>query len=120
MENNLEYCIIGGSGFIGSRLCERLNILKSIDFVIYDKIKSATFGDKSRIGDVRLLGDLRRHVAMNSVVINLAAEHRDDISSSEIYHDVNVDGAKNICTVARERNIKKIIFKMLILFNFLL
>jgi nucleoside-diphosphate-sugar epimerase len=45
---------------------------------------------------------------LNSV--NLAAEHRDDVLPLSLYDEVNVGGAKNICTVAREKGVQKIIF----------
>jgi nucleoside-diphosphate-sugar epimerase len=43
-------------------------------------------------------------------LINLAAEHRDDICPLSLYDEVNVGGARNICTVAREKNIRTIVF----------
>ena len=43
-------------------------------------------------------------------MINLAAEHRDDVRPASLYDEVNVEGAKNLCKVAREKNIMKIIF----------
>jgi nucleoside-diphosphate-sugar epimerase len=43
-------------------------------------------------------------------IVNLAAEHRDDVRPLSLYHDVNVEGARNICIVAREKNVEKIIF----------
>jgi len=44
------------------------------------------------------------------VIINLAAEHRDDVRPLSLYDEVNVVGAKNICVVAREKNVKTIVF----------
>jgi nucleoside-diphosphate-sugar epimerase len=44
------------------------------------------------------------------VIINLAAEHRDDVRPLSLYEDVNVGGAKNVCAVAQEKGIKTIIF----------
>jgi GlcNAc-P-P-Und epimerase len=43
-------------------------------------------------------------------VINLAAEHRDDVRPVSLYHDVNVQGARNVCAVAAEKGIKTIVF----------
>jgi nucleoside-diphosphate-sugar epimerase len=40
----------------------------------------------------------------------LAAEHRDDVRPLSLYDEVNIGGAENICTVAREKSVRKIIF----------
>jgi nucleoside-diphosphate-sugar epimerase len=53
---------------------------------------------------------LRTQISTDSVIINLAAEHRDDVRPLSLYDEVNVDGARNICIVAREKGVKKIIF----------
>ncbi len=102
--------VIGGSGFVGTRLIRRIrkNTLQPIKII--DKAQSKEFPELVSIGDVRSLDHLRRTISENSVIINLAAEHRDDIRPLSLYQDVNVWGAKNICTIAREKNIKKIIF----------
>jgi nucleoside-diphosphate-sugar epimerase len=49
-------------------------------------------------------------VSGNAILINLAAEHRDDVRPRSLYDEVNVQGARNLCIVAREKNINKIIF----------
>ena len=41
---------------------------------------------------------------------NLAAEHRDDVRPRSLYDEVNVEGAKNVCRVAEEKGINRIIF----------
>lgn len=102
--------LIGGSGFIGTRLGRRLNLRADVQFSIVDKAQSATFPDRVSIADVRHLDDLRRVIAEKAVIINLAAEHRDDVSPRSLYFEVNVEGARNICTVAREKNCRTIIF----------
>lgn len=62
------------------------------------------------LADVRSQEGLRSAITNGTVIINLAAEHRDDVTPLGLYHDVNVDGATNICIIAREKNIKTIIF----------
>lgn len=102
--------VIGGSGFIGTRLCHRLSHKEDGDFLIADKAASNSFPDKVKTVDVRTIDALRATITEGAVVINLAAEHRDDVRPLSLYDDVNVGGARNICTVARERNVKTIIF----------
>ena len=62
------------------------------------------------IGDVRLVQQLRDAIPSGAALINLAAEHRDDVRPLSLYYEVNVDGARNICTVAREKGVQTIIF----------
>lgn len=105
-----DVTVIGGSGFIGTRLVQRLSFNKSIDVKIIDKVASKKFSDMFTFGDVRNLEQLRDTVSEKSLIINLAAEHRDDVQPLSLYDDVNVNGAKNICVVAKEKNVQTIIF----------
>lgn len=105
----MSIVIVGGSGFIGSRLAKRL-FFNKIPFNIFDKKLSSSFAGLTLLGDVRSLEDLENNIPQNSVIINLAAEHRDDVKPLNLYEEVNVGGAINICSVAREKNINKIIF----------
>jgi nucleoside-diphosphate-sugar epimerase len=102
--------VIGGSGFIGSRLVRRLRSKQQTAVKITDKAPSKTHPDLVTLGDVRSVEQLRTAIANGSVIVNLAAEHRDDVSPPSLYHEVNVGGARNICTVAREKSVKTIIF----------
>ena len=45
-----------------------------------------------------------------TTIINLAAEHRDDVLPISKYYEVNVLGSKNVCKFAEKNNINKIIF----------
>ncbi len=51
-----------------------------------------------------------RTLKSGDVIISLAAEHRDDVTPKSLYYDVNVTGAENVCKVAEEKRINKIIF----------
>jgi nucleoside-diphosphate-sugar epimerase len=102
--------VIGGSGFIGTRLVRRLRSNKQLSVQITDKAPSNENSDLVTLGDVRSVEQLRASIANESLIVNLAAEHRDDVRPLSLYDEVNVGGAKNICTVARERSVKAIIF----------
>jgi len=105
----MKIAIIGGSGFIGSRLCHRLALKGEVKFEIIDKRISHYFPLKSKISDIRY--DINPRLISNSqVIINLAAEHRDDVYPLNLYDDVNVGGARNICDFARAKGVNKIIF----------
>lgn len=102
--------IVGGSGFIGTRLSRRLSRVQAIRFSIIDKTTSALFPERVRIADVRSIDALRATVSADSVVVHLAAEHRDDVRPLSLYDEVNVQGAKNLCVVASEKGVKTIVF----------
>lgn len=104
----MKICVIGGSGFIGSRLCRRLAKVSS-DFGIVDLVAGDVFSGCTRIADIRELNELREAVT-GDVIVHLAAAHRDDIKPVSLYRDVNVEGTANICTVAREKSINTIVF----------
>lgn len=106
----MHVSVIGGSGFIGTRLCRRLESDSKIKFSIIDKASSATYPNKVTLADVRAVDSLRETVVESSLIINLAAEHRDDVRPRSLYEEVNVGGARNICKVASEKNIKTIVF----------
>ena len=100
--------IIGGSGFIGTNLCRKLD-LNQEDFEIIDLKISKEFPSRCKVGDVRDLDILRKTIT-GDVVVNLAAIHRDDVREKSEYQRTNVEGAENIVLVCQEKGIKKIIF----------
>jgi nucleoside-diphosphate-sugar epimerase len=102
--------VIGGSGFIGTRLVRRLRSKEQLSVQITDKAASKAHPDLVTMGDVRSVEQLRASIANESVIVNLAAEHRDDVRPLSLYDEVNVGGAKNICTVACEKGVQTIIF----------
>ena len=102
--------IVGGSGFIGTRLCDLLSENEHTDFRIIDKCHSANYPRQTTIADVRSLKQLQSALDVGAVVINLAAEHRDDVRPANLYYEVNVRGAVNLCAVAEEKHVRTIIF----------
>lgn len=102
--------IIGGSGFIGTRLGELLEAEERDEFRIDDKRPSARFGSRCMIADARSVDALRQAIEPGSYIVNLAAEHRDNVRPVELYEEVNVLGARNICTVTRAKGVNAILF----------
>lgn len=100
--------VIGGSGFVGTNLCREL-ALQQKDFEIIDIKMSRQFPEKCKIADVRNVEALREAIT-GSVLVNLAAVHRDDISDKSEYWRTNVGGAENISKVCEEKGINKIVF----------
>mgnify|MGYP001290136029 FL=1 len=101
-----EIAIIGGSGFVGSRLKARFD-KKNIVSRRYD-IDTGINTDTIYLDveDISSFGQLK-HV---DTIINLAAVHRDDVRPVSRYDDINVQGAVNICEAARKNDVNKIIF----------
>lgn len=106
MNDNIV-AIVGGAGFVGSRLSERLN-RAGIDSAIYD-INVNDSPNRIVYLDVENQESLDL-ISGSSIIINLAAVHRDDIRPLSRYDDVNVQGAINLCNAARKHQINKIIF----------
>ena len=106
----MTIAIIGGSGFIGTRLTRRL-LAAGHTVKILDKQDSKYYHELRAFADVRDIDSLQKGLSSNiECVINLAAEHRDDVEPKSLYDEVNVNGAENVCKVCSEYSIKKIIF----------
>jgi GlcNAc-P-P-Und epimerase len=101
--------ILGGSGFIGTRLAALLTE-QNIPCHIGDLRASEAFPSLWIEADVRNPESLRKIVNGAIAIINLAAEHRDDVYPISRYRETNVDGASLVCAAAREAGVKKIIF----------
>ena len=99
--------VIGGSGFLGSSVLKELNIRETsglcldilppvvkMQFVEFD-VTSPPSADC---------------VSECSAIINLAAVHRDDVKPLSRYHDVNVEGARNVCEVVTKAGVRTIVF----------
>lgn len=101
--------VLGGSGFIGTRLVSRLMELGH-QVRIGDLNPSAAFPDLHSVCDVRDAASLRKILTGAGAIINLAAEHRDDVRPISRYHETNVVGARQVCLAAREADIQTICF----------
>ena len=98
--------IIGGSGFVGSKL---ISLLKNGICHNLDKNPSPFFNEITTIGNILNKEQLNFDVKIKTVVL-LAAEHRDDVSPSSLYYDVNVKGTKNVLSAMDNSGIKNLIF----------
>ena len=105
--NSGKIAIIGGAGFVGSRLASRFD-RSALNYVICD-IDTSSRSDNIIHLDVEEHESLKQLNGFDSI-INLAAVHRDDIRPLSRYDDVNVQGAVNVCDAATKSNIKQIVF----------
>ena len=99
--------IIGGSGFLGESLAHSCSS-KNLDFAILDINKPKIYQDKYSKFNVC---DKDNHdLIKGDIIINLAAEHRDDVKPLSKYSEVNIGGAHNICAIAEKKGINTIVF----------
>lgn len=101
--------VVGGSGFIGTRLVDRLLELGH-DPLIFDKAPSAAHPSRVVRGDVRDAAALRAALDGHDCVVALAAEHRDDVRPRSLYREVNVGGAVNLVQAAAHARVRRIVF----------
>ena len=96
--------IIGGSGFIGSRLKSILN-----NYVILDKsIENNT--SNNFYCDITVPSSIEGMINKNDTVILLAAEHKDNVKPISKYYETNVIGTKNILNEMDKVGCKRLIF----------
>jgi len=104
---NMTIAIIGGAGFLGTRLVSRIKA-STIEYSIFDI-------DQSKLLENMMYLDVEDPESLDKIrgatcIINLAAVHRDDVRPLSRYDDVNVQGAVNVCDAARKYGINNIIF----------
>jgi nucleoside-diphosphate-sugar epimerase len=107
----MTVCVIGGSGFIGTHLIRSIaanhtviNIDKQIPALAIEHVQHFK-------ADIRNYEDLKQVFPDNvDYVILLAAEHRDDVSPTSLYYDVNVEGTHNVLKIMAEKAVEHIIF----------
>ena len=109
MDSSQQVLILGGSGFIGTRLAELL-IERAVQVRIGDLTQSIAFPHRWASCDVTDSASIARLLRPKSAIVNLAAEHRDDVRPLSRYHQVNVGGAIEVCKAARASGVQKIIF----------
>lgn len=103
----MKTVVIGGSGFVGTRLLQLIgeDVCKNID-----KNNSVSFPEITTIKNICEPGLIDALSANIKTVVLLAAEHRDDVSPTSLYYDVNVQGTKNVLDAMDIIGIKNIIF----------
>ena len=102
-----KIALLGGSGFVGSRLIQLLGPRNCYNI---DKNASPFFNDITRIKNI-CDDDLAEIIDKDTTaVVLLAAEHRDDVSPTSLYYQVNVEGTRNVLSAIDSLGIKHVIF----------
>lgn len=103
----MKTLIIGGSGFVGSRLLSELDLTDCINL---DKQQSPFFKEITYLHDIRDVENLDTYFKGIDKVVLLAAEHRDDVSPKSLYYDVNVTATQNVLDAMDKHYVKNLIF----------
>lgn len=105
----MKIAIIGGSGFVGSRL---IGLLKNTnaELLNIDKKQSELYPELTEIANVLNVQKLTELLAGSDIVVLLAAEHKDNVSPVSLYYDVNVNGMHNTLIAMKENRISRLIF----------
>lgn len=106
----MKIAIIGGSGFVGSRLIEELKKSESNTLKNIDKQQSPFFNNITAIANVLDKEAMVKELSGHDIVVLLAAEHRDDVTPKTLYYDVNVQGMQNVLEAMDVNGIKRIVF----------
>jgi GlcNAc-P-P-Und epimerase len=100
--------ILGGSGFVGTRL---ISILES-EFIVQniDIRKSVKYSDITSMHDICYFKAEDINLKKSDFIVLLAAEHRDDVSPISKYYKTNVDGTENVLNQMNRVGCKHLIF----------
>jgi len=92
--------IIGGAGFVGTRLKSEIINWRSYDLA----------GLNQEYCDIRKRSSLNSLISERDIVVLLAAEHRDDVSPISKYYETNVQGTQNVLDEMNRVGCKHLIF----------
>ncbi len=106
----MNIAIIGGSGFVGTKLMDLLAKKEGIKLLNIDKANSDKHAALTRICNVMDEDRLRDLLSGIDLVVLLAAEHRDDVSPVSKYYEVNVKGLENTLQAMETNGVKRIVF----------
>lgn len=106
----MNVTLIGGSGFVGTRLLDLLKESPEYKLHNIDLVQSHFFPEITEIGDVRVQEEMDAKLEGADVVVLLAAQHRDDVQPTSLYYDTNVGGMKITLQAMEKNGIKRLIF----------
>jgi nucleoside-diphosphate-sugar epimerase len=112
----MKIAIIGGSGFVGSRLIDLLVAgsasrgPRAVKLRNIDKQPSRTHPDITHIANVLDRPALVPLLDGADAVVLLAAEHRDDVTPTSLYYEVNVQGMRNVLAAMDAIGVNRIVF----------
>ena len=108
--NNLRIAVIGGSGFVGSRLIGLLQTVPDIELLNIDKQQSELYPHLTQLADVLDGRKLKELLAGIDLVVLLAAEHKDNVTPTSLYYTVNVEGMCNTLQAMESNGVTRLVF----------
>lgn len=105
----MNITLVGASGFVGTCLTDLLK-QSSYSLKNIDKRQSKFHSEITTIANVLNKEKMSCLLKDTDLVVLLAAEHRDDVSPTSLYYDVNVGGMRNTLKAMEVNGIKRIIF----------
>ena len=93
--------VLGGSGFVGTRLCHQIQNTVRLDI---------RENRKSLFVDIRDKNSLQGKIASSDLIVLLAAEHKDDATPISKYYETNVQGTQNVLDEMDRAGCKHLIF----------
>ncbi|MCT1530068.1 NAD-dependent epimerase/dehydratase family protein [Sphingobacterium daejeonense] len=106
----MNIAIVGGSGFVGTKLISNLLDTPSLNLVNIDRQQSSTYPQLTKIANVLDKSKLTELLKGQDVVVLLAAEHRDDVTPTSLYYDVNVQGMRNTLEAMEANGVSRLVF----------
>lgn len=106
----MQVLVIGGSGFIGTRLISVLVAERGHSVVNLDLEPSSAHPGLTILGDIRSPSDMVSACRGRDVVVNLAAVHRDDVRPLSLYHETNVEGARVLTEAMTAAGVTRLVF----------
>ncbi len=106
----MKIAVIGGSGFVGSRLIGLLQAVPGIELLNIDKQQSELYPHLTRLADVLDVQGLTELLVDIDVVVLLAAEHKDNVTPASLYYRVNVDGMRNTLQAMESNGVSRLVF----------
>jgi nucleoside-diphosphate-sugar epimerase len=106
----VKLSILGASGFVGTRFITLLKQTSTFHLQNIDKQPSKFHPEITTIANILDKEKLCSLLKDTDVVVLLAAEHRDDVTPTSLYYDVNVGGMKNTLEAMETNRVKHIVF----------